>query len=73
MTNLDYLLEKVEENKIQIINLINAQYILRFAHNSWYFEEKILEDFIDREEVKYQLKLVDNEGLEIIREFFKEL
>ena len=72
MKNLEYLISQVEQNRTQIIHLINAQYMLRFAHNSWYFEEKLLDEFTDSEELEYQLKLVDNEGLKIIREFFRE-
>jgi len=73
MNNLNYLLWKVEQHKIQIINLINAQYILRFAHNSWYFEEKLLGTEIDIDEVQYQLKLVDEQWLEIIKKFLREV
>ena len=73
MNNLDYLLWKVEQHKAQIVNLINAQYILRFANNPWYFEEKLLDDEIDTIEVQYQLKLVDEQWLEIIRKFLKEI
>ena len=73
MKDLEYLLAKVANNKDQIIHLINAQYILRFAHNPWYFKDKLLSEFIDDEEVKYQLRLIDNKGLEIIKEFFKDL
>jgi len=71
MENLKYLLDQIPKNKNQIINLINAQYILRFAHNPWYFEDKLLNKDIDTEDLYYHLKLVDSEGLEIIRKFFK--
>lgn len=72
MNELNELLEKVEKNKMQIINLINAQYILRFSNNPWYFEDKLLNENIDIEEVKYQLKLIDIEGLNIIKYFLKD-
>ena len=64
---------KIKENKLQTINLINAQFILRFAHNPWYFGDKILAVDCSNEDVLYCLKTIDFEGLELIEKYFENI
>jgi len=68
---LNELEPKIKTDKWQIITLINAQFMLRFSNNYWYFEEKIITYKYSNEEVLYTLKTIDLEWLILIKNYFK--
>jgi hypothetical protein len=57
----DYIRFHIPENITLLRNLINAQYMLRFANNDSYISDQHIPTFCTQEDIKNALELIDNE------------
>jgi hypothetical protein len=50
----------IDRHKSTFINLINAQYMLRFANNSFYLDEKVIPKDTSAEDIINTLNSIDS-------------